>query len=160
MKRDIINDENAVSISIGFILTFSITVIAFLMIMQTFYGMLYQAEHTVLREEFEIHGNDIAVQLTNIDTIVNVTLSSGGSIGEIRYDVSLPDKIAGSYYSLEFINRSSGSEMIFGSDDRLETIVKIPYVTQTTDVVSTTIYSAAGKHYLSYNSSTNLIEVY
>jgi len=158
MKRDILNDESAVSISVGFILTFSITVIAFLMIMQTFYGMLYQAEHTVLREEFEIHGNDIAVQLTNIDTIVNVTLSSGGSIGEIRYDVSLPDKIAGSYYSVEFSNQTS--EIVFNSDDRLETTAKIPYVTQTTNVLSTKIYSAAGEHYLLYNPSTNLIEVY
>ncbi|MCL7410922.1 MAG: hypothetical protein M8350_03810 [Methanosarcinaceae archaeon] len=158
MKRDILNDDNAVSISIGFILTFTITVIAFLMIMQTFYGMLYQAEHTVLRAEFEIHGNDIAVQLTNIDTIVNVSLSSGGSIGEIRYEVSLPDKIAGSYYSVEFSNLTS--EIIFGSDDRLETIAKIPYVTQTTTVSSTKIYSAAGEHYLLYNPSTNLIEVY
>ena len=158
MKRNILNDENAVSISIGFILTFTITVIAFLMIMQTFYVMLYQAEHTVLREEFEIHGSDIAVQLTNIDTIVNVTLSSGGSVGEIRYDISLPDKIAGSYYSVEFSNQTG--EIIFDSDDRLETIVKVPYVTQTTNVESTTIYSAAGEHYLSYNSSTNLIEVY
>ncbi|MBW6470289.1 MAG: hypothetical protein K0A90_03605 [Methanosarcinaceae archaeon] len=158
MKRDILNDDNAVSISIGFILTFTITVIAFLMIMQTFYGMLYQAEHTVLREEFEIHGNDIAVQLTNIDTIVNVSLSSGGSIGEIRYEVSLPDKIAGSYYSVEFSNNTN--EIIFGSDDRLETIAKIPYVTQTTTVSSTKIYSAAGEHYLLYNPSTNLIEVY
>jgi hypothetical protein len=158
MKRDILNDESAVSISVGFILTFSITVIAFLMIMQTFYGMLYQAEHTVLREEFEIHGNDIAVQLTNIDTIVNVTLSSGGDIGEIRYDVSLPDKIAGSYYSVEFSNLTS--EITFNSDDRLETTAKIPYVTQTTTVSSTKIYSAAGEHYLLYNPSTNLIEVY
>ncbi|MDF1533899.1 MAG: hypothetical protein P1P69_05285 [Methanosarcinaceae archaeon] len=158
MKKDILNDDNAVSISIGFILTFTITVIAFLMIMQTFYGMLYQAEHTVLREEFEIHGNDIAVQLTNIDAIVNVSLSSGGSIGEIRYEVSLPDKIAGSYYSVEFSNLTS--EIIFGSDDRLETIAKIPYVTQTTTVSSTKIYSAAGEHYLLYNPSTNLIEVY
>ncbi|NOR47636.1 MAG: hypothetical protein GQ533_06275 [Methanosarcinaceae archaeon] len=158
MKRDILNDENAVSISVGFILTFTITVIAFLMIMQTFYGMLYQAEHTVLREEFEIHGNDIAVQLTNIDTIVNVTLSSGGDIGEIRYDVSLPDKIAGSYYSVEFSNLTS--EITFNSDDRLETTAKIPYVTQTTTVSSTKIYSAAGEHYLLYNPSTNLIEVY
>ena len=158
MKRDILNDENAVSISVGFILTFSITVIAFLMIMQTFYGMLYQAEHTVLREEFEIHGNDIAVQLTNIDTIVNVTLSSGGDIGEIRYDISLPDKIAGSYYSVEFSNLTS--EITFNSDDRLETTAKIPYVTQTTTVSSTKIYSAAGEHYLLYNPSTNLIEVY
>jgi hypothetical protein len=158
MKRDILNDENAVSISVGFILTFTITVIAFLMIMQTFYGMLYQAEHTVLREEFEIHGNDIAVQLTNIDTIVNVTLSSGGDIGEIRYDVSLPDKIAGSYYSVEFSNLTS--EITFNSDDRLETTAKIPYITQTTTVSSTKIYSAAGEHYLLYNPSTNLIEVY
>ena len=158
MKRDILNDESAVSISVGFILTFSITVIAFLMIMQTFYGMLYQAEHTVLREEFEIHGNDIAVQLTNIDTIVNVTLSSGGDIGEIRYYVSLPDKIAGSYYSVEFSNLTS--EIIFNSDDRLETTAKIPYITQTTTVSSTKIYSAAGEHYLLYNPSTNLIEVY
>lgn len=158
MKRDILNDESAVSISVGFILTFSITVIAFLMIMQTFYGMLYQAEHTVLREEFEIHGNDIAVQLTNIDTIVNVTLSSGGDIGEIRYDVSLPDKIAGSYYSVEFSNLTS--EITFNSDDRLETTAKIPYITQTTTVSSTKIYSAAGEHYLLYNPSTNLIEVY
>ncbi len=158
MKRDILNDESAVSISVGFILTFSITVIAFLMIMQTFYGMLYQAEHTVLREEFEIHGNDIAVQLTNIDTIVNVTLSSGGDIGEIRYDVSLPDKIAGSYYSVEFSNLTS--EIRFNSDDRLETTAKIPYITHTTTVSSTKIYSAAGEHYLLYNPSTNLIEVY
>ncbi len=158
MKRDILNDDNAVSVSIGFILTFSITVIAFLMIIQAFYGMLYQTEHTVLREEFEIHGNDIAVQLTNIDTIVNVTLSSGGNIGEIRYDVSLPDKIAGSYYSIEFSN--STREIIFESDDRLETTAKIPYATQTTTVSSTKIYSAAGEHYLLYNSSTNLIEVY
>ena len=158
MKRDILNDDHAVSISIGFILTFTITVIAFLMIMQTFYGMLYQAEHTVLREEFEIHGNDIAVQLTNIDTIVNVTLSSGGNIGEIRYDISLPDKIAGSYYSVEFSNLTN--EIIFESDDRLETTAKIPYITQTTIVSSVKIYSAAGDHYLLYNPSTNLIEVY
>lgn len=158
MKRDILNDESAVSISVGFILTFSITVIAFLMIMQTFYGMLYQAEHAVLREEFEIHGNDIAIQLTNIDTIVNVTLSSGGDIGEIRYDVTLPDRIAGSYYSVEFSNLTG--EIIFNSDDRLETTAKIPYVTRTTVVSSAKVYSAAGEHYLLYNPSTNLIEVY
>jgi len=158
MKRDLLNDDDAVSVSVGFILTFSVTVIAFILILQSFYGMMDNAEQTVMREEFEIHGNDIAVQLTNIDTIVNVTGQASGSAQEICYDILLPDKIAGQYYSIEFSNVSR--EIIFESEGRKETMVKIPYTTQTTYVASATIYSAAGEHYLSYNPATDLIEVH
>ncbi|TFH44435.1 MAG: hypothetical protein E4G94_03860 [ANME-2 cluster archaeon] len=158
MKRDLLNDENSVSISIGFILTFGITVIAFIMIMNSFYSMMGQAEHTVMREEFEILGNDISVQLTNVDTIVGNTSNAGSNTQEIRYDLSLPDKVAGQYYSIGFSNQSR--EIIFCSHEKSETTVKIPYATRTVDVASTTIYSAAGSHYLLYSPATNIIEVH
>jgi hypothetical protein len=158
MKRDLLNDENAVSISIGFILTFGITVIAFILILNSFYSMMGQAEQTVMREEFEILGNDIAVQLTKIDTIVDITGNAGSNTQEIRYDLSIPDKVAGQYYSIEFSNQSR--EIIFSSHERSETMVKIPYATRTVDVASTTIYSAAGSHYLLYSPVTNIIEIH
>lgn len=158
MKGNLLNDENAVSISIGFILTFGITVIAFILILNSFYSMMGQAEQTVMREEFEIHGNDIAVKLTNIDNIVGIAGTAGSNYQEISYDLTLPDKIAGQYYSIEFSNQSR--EIILSSHERSETTVKIPYATRTVDVASTTIYSAAGSHYLFYSTTTNIIEVY
>ncbi|MDI3486046.1 MAG: hypothetical protein PWQ50_1266 [Methanolobus sp.] len=63
MIRGFIDDENAVSISVGFILTFTISVLMIVMVLSSFYSLMNDAEQTVMHDEFEIHGNDIAVRI-------------------------------------------------------------------------------------------------
>ncbi len=156
MKR-LTNDENAVSLSIGFILTFSITVLVLVTILTSFYSLMNQAEQTVMRDEFEIHGSDLAVKITTIDTIAGTAINSGATVGEIRYDVSLPEKIAGKHYEIELSNTTN--DIIISSEERDETRVKVPFSTDDTTVLSTTLYSSKGKFQIIYNPDTNTIEM-
>jgi hypothetical protein len=48
-----------------------------------------------MRSEFEIHGNDISMQISSIDSLVAVMDNSGAYIGVLEYDLDLPDRIAG-----------------------------------------------------------------
>ncbi|AKB85754.1 hypothetical protein [Methanococcoides methylutens] len=155
--KQIFHDNRAVATSVGFILTFSITVITFLLVMNASYDMMEQAEHTVMREEFEIHGNNIALQMTEMETIINTNKEAGGSIGEIRYEILLPLKVANDYYSVEFSN--SSKEMTFESHGRAVTRVKIPFELQTIGLMDTTISSASGEHYMTYNSTADKLEI-
>lgn len=156
--KQLFHDNKAVATSVGFILTFSITVITFVLVMNASYDMMDQAEHTVMREEFEIHGNNIALQLTEMETIVNITSNAGGEVDEIRYEILLPLKVANEYYYVEFSNQTN--EMIFESHGRAETRVKIPYEMRNIQLMGTTISSAAGEHYMIYNSTANMVEIY
>ncbi|MDW7731131.1 MAG: hypothetical protein SCH66_01735 [Methanolobus sp.] len=155
--RRLADDENAVSVSIGFILTFSITVLILVTILSSFYSLMDQAEQTVMRDEFEIHGNDIAVKITTIDTMAGTAMRSGSSIREIRYELSLPGKIAGKPYSIEFSNTTN--DIIFASEDRDETRVKIPFSTEDTTLLSTTLYSSKAEFDIIYNPDANTIEI-
>ncbi|WP_445474699.1 DUF7266 family protein [Methanococcoides methylutens] len=156
--KQIFHDNRAVATSVGFILTFAITVITFVLVMNASYNMMEQAEQTVMREEFEIHGSNIALQITEMETIVNMTSSAGGEIGDLRYEVLLPLKVANDYYSVEFSNQTN--EMIFESHGRDETRVKIPYGLKSIGLMNTTISSATGEHYMLYNSTVNMIEIH
>jgi len=155
--RRLTDDENAVSISIGFILTFSITVLVLVTILTSFYSLMDQAEQTVMRDEYEIHGNDIAVKITTIDTMAGNAIRSGSDIGEIRYSLSLPEKIAGQTYSIEFSNTTN--DIVFASEDRDETRVKIPFSTEDTTVLSTTLYSSKSEYSIVYNPDARTIEI-
>ncbi|MBN2109794.1 MAG: hypothetical protein JW705_01720 [Methanosarcinaceae archaeon] len=155
--RTLAKDDNAVSLSIGFILTFSITILVLVTILSSFYTLMDQAEQKVMRDEFEIHGNDIAVKITTIDTIAGAAMRSGSDIGELRYELSLPDKIAGKQYLIEFSNTTN--DIIFSSEERDETRVKIPYSTDGTTLLSTTLYSSTGEYQIIYNPDANTIEI-
>jgi hypothetical protein len=151
-------DNKAVSTSVGFILTFVITIITFLLVMQSSYGLMDQAEHTVMREEFEIHGNNIALQLTKIDTMVGVVNNGGGEIIGHRSELMIPIRIANEYYYVEFSNQTR--EIIFESNERSETRVQVAFDIENTNIMSTTLSSASGDHFLLYNSTSNVIEIY
>ncbi|TQD28245.1 hypothetical protein [Methanolobus vulcani] len=155
--RKLTEDESAVSISIGFILTFSITVLILVTILTSFYSMMDQAEQRVMRDEFEIHGSDLAVKITTIDTIAGAAMDSGATVGEISYEVSLPEKIAGKHYAIEIDNTTK--EIIISSEERDETRVKIPFSTDDTTVLSTTLYSPKGEFLITYDPDTNTIEM-
>ncbi|MDA0525212.1 DUF7266 family protein [Methanococcoides alaskense] len=156
--KQLYTDNKAVSTSVGFILTFVITIITFILVMQSSYGLMDQAEHTVMREEFEIHGNNIALQLTKIDTMVGIVNNGGGEIVEHRSELMVPIKIANEYYYVEFSNQTR--EIIFESNERSETRVQVAFDIENTNIMSTTLSSASGDHFLLYNSTSNVIEIY
>jgi hypothetical protein len=78
-------------------------------------------------------------------------------VGEIRYDVSLPEKIAGKHYEIELSNTTN--DIIISSEERDETRVKVPFSTDDATVLSTTLYSSQGEFQIVYNPSTNTIEM-
>ncbi|WMW26208.1 hypothetical protein RE474_05715 [Methanolobus sediminis] len=151
--RSLREDDSAVSITVGFILTFSITVIILVTILSSFYSLMNTAEQTVMREEFEIHANDIAVRIATIDTMIGTASHSGSEVDELKYEISLPERIAGKTYSIEFDN--STKDIVFISQDRKETRIKVPYYTENTIVYSTTLQSSKGEYTIEYDPDIN-----
>ncbi len=157
MIRRIIDDENAVSISLGTILMFSITVVTLIVVISSFYTMMDRHEDSVTRNQFEIHGNDLALQISNIDTAVQITNNYGGKTENISSLFSLPPKIADNQYSIEFSNNSK--EIIFESGDEAETEVKVSYVTSAVNISSKKIYSGPDHFEFYYDKDSNLIKI-
>ena len=153
----LLKDETAVSISVGFILTFVISVIALVTVLTSFYTLMDRAEQTVMRSEFEIHGNDISMQIASIDALVAVMNNSGAYMGVLEYELNLPDQIAGEYYSVSVVN--SSHEIMLQSSDKAETKVMIPYSTNNIVVVESTIFSEAGRHYMTYDPVQRTLEM-
>ncbi|MFA0821626.1 MAG: hypothetical protein ACC612_01885 [Methanomethylovorans sp.] len=153
----LLKDETAVSISVGFILTFVISVIALVTVLTSFYTLMDRAEQTVMRSEFEIHGNDISMQIASIDSLVAVMNNSGARIGVMEYELSLPDQIAGEHYSVSVVN--SSHEIMLQSRDKAETKVMIPYSTNNIAVMESTIFSEAGRHYMTYDPVQRSLEI-
>ena len=153
----LLKDETAVSISVGFILTFVISVIALVTVLTSFYTLMDRAEQTVMRSEFEIHGNDISMQIASIDALVAVMNNSGAYMGVLEYELNLPDQIAGEHYSVSVVN--SSHEIMLQSSDKAETKVMIPYSTNNIVVVESTIFSEAGRHYMTYDPVQRTLEM-
>lgn len=153
----LLKDETAVSISVGFILTFVISVIALVTVLTSFYTLMDRAEQTVMRSEFEIHGNDISMQIASIDALVAVMNNSGAYMGILEYELNLPDQIAGEHYSVSVVN--SSHEIMLQSSDKAETKVMIPYSTNNIVVVKSTIFSEAGRHYMTYDPVQRTLEM-
>jgi len=153
----LLKDETAVSISVGFILTFVISVIALVTVLTSFYTLMDRAEQTVMRSEFEIHGNDISMQIASMDALVAVMNNSGAYMGVLEYELNLPDQIAGEYYSVSVVN--SSHEIMLQSSDKAETKVMIPYSTNNILVVESTIFSEAGRHYMTYDPVHRTLEM-
>ncbi|OPY25180.1 MAG: hypothetical protein A4E23_00120 [Methanomethylovorans sp. PtaU1.Bin073] len=153
----LLKDDTAVSISVGFILTFVISVIALVTVLTSFYTLMDRAEQTVMRSEFEIHGNDISMQIASIDSLVAVMNNSGAYIGVLEYELNLPDQIAGEHYSVSVVN--SSHEIMLQSRDKAETKVMIPYSTNNIVVVESTIFSEASRHYMTYDPVHRTLEM-
>lgn len=155
MIRQFRDDEKAVSISVGFILTLSITVITMVVVINSFYGMIDRAEQTIMRDEFEIHGNDMALQISNIDATVQITRNAGGELGSFFFELPLPDEIAGQQYSMEISNQTS--EIIFESHGKDATRVKVPYKIHETEIASVKLYSGSDDFILHYDPASDMI---
>ncbi len=150
--RKFIKNEDAVSITVGFILMLSITVLVFSAIILSFYTLSQQSEKVAMRESFDILGSGLAIRITTVDTLVNITNYYGGTVNFLEYEFSIPASIANEGYSINITN--STKQIILESDDGATSWV--PFNTSS-DLMQTTIYSSAQDY--KFNYSNNMIRI-
>jgi hypothetical protein len=83
---------------------------------------------------------------------------SGASVEEIQYEFNMPSRIAGKPYSVELDN--SSGDIVFISDKRERTQVKVPYFAENTVVSASTVESIKGNFVIAYDPETNIIIIY
>ncbi len=150
-SKNLLKNEDAVSITVGFILTLSITVLVFSGIVLSFYTLTQQSQKAAMQTSFDILGSGLAVKLTTIDTLVNISKSYGGATMNIEYDFSIPASIAHEGYSINITN--STKQMILESDNGAKAWV--PFNTSS-NITQTTIYSSAQDYKFIYNSTNGI----
>lgn len=152
MKR-LISDESAVTITISYILKFSVTVIALLMLLFSFQAMIQRAEETVMRSEMEILGSDIALRLSSMDMTISSTRGASGSVNALEHEFAIPPEIAGNAYYIEI----KSNEIDLKSRE-VDVETRIPFETDTI-VTPGTIHSSTTRHRIIYNQSSGAMEV-
>src|SRR5574341_793259 len=97
-SEKLLRNDDAVSISVGFILMFSISVIIFSAIIISFIALSHQSEKSAMRETFRIMGSGLATQIVMVDTLISTSGSYGGTVNHLEYSFSLPASVAGKGY--------------------------------------------------------------
>jgi FlaG/FlaF family flagellin (archaellin) len=153
-SKNILENDDAVSVSIGYILMFAITMLVFTAVILSFYTLSYNSEKSAMMESFRIVGSGVAAKITTVDLLVNITRSYDGNINLLEYDFSIPDSMASKSY---FINiTSSPQEIIIESDNGAKTVS--PYIL-TTNITQRILYSGGENYMIKYNVSGFNIEI-
>lgn len=147
-SKNLIKNEDAVSISLGAILMFSISVLVFVAVILSFYTLSNSSEKAAMRGSFDILGSGLAVKITTVDTLVNISNSYGGTVNALEYEFSIPASIANEGYSVNITN--STKQIIIQSDNGA--IAWIPFNTSTS-LAGTTIYSNAQYYKFIYSNN-------
>ena len=150
--KKFIKNEDSVSITVGFILTLSLTVLVFSAIILSFYALTQQSEKITLKESFDILGNGIALKITTVDTLVNVTHGYGGTINSLEYEFSIPAYIADEEYGVNITNK----QLILESDNDVK--AWIPFNTSTM-IEERVILSNAQDYIMVYNKTGNSVRI-
>ncbi len=153
-NKNLIENDDAVSISLGFILMLSITVLVFSATLLSFYTLSSQSEKTAMRESFEIMASGLAVRITTVDMLINLTSSYSGEVNALEYEFSIPATIANEGYSITISN--STKEIIIEADNGAK--ARVPFNTSS-KIMRTTIYSNAQDYKFIYNKADNAITI-
>ncbi len=154
--KNLIKNEDAVSITVGFILTVSITVLVFSGIIIAFYALSQQSEKAAAISSLDILGSGVAVRITTMDTLVNISNSYGGSpclcVNSLEYDFSIPASVSHEGYSVNITN--STKQVILESDSGVESWN--PYNTSSS-FAGTVIDSNSQDYKFAYDKTNNII---
>jgi len=150
IKKILIN-EDAVSITIGFILMFSITVLVFSGIIISFYSLTGQSHETGMRISFDIMGSGFAARVTSMDTLVSIIRSHGGNINQLEYDFSIPASIAGESYSISITRE----KLLLDAENDAK--ARMPF--NSYYYINEQLYSNAQDYTLSYDNNNNSMEI-
>ncbi len=147
-KSRFIQNDEAVSISLGFILTFSISVLIFVAIILSFYTLSDSSEKTAMRGSFDIMGSELGVKITIVDTMINITNTYGGTVNKLEYEFSVPASIANEGYSVNVTN--STKQVIIQADNGA--ISWIPFNTSA-NITQTMVYSNSQCYEFNYTNN-------
>ena len=150
---NIIKDDNAVSISIGFILTFAITVIVFSAVVLSFYNLTGDMKGKAMQESYRMLGSKMSTELTIFDTLINTTGSYGGTVNSLEYEFTAPASIASESYSFNITDATN--EVIVESDfARTVTPFNI-----STALNGRKFYSGAENYEFTYDTANSTINI-
>jgi len=149
--KNLLKNEEAVSITIGFILILFITVLIFSATILSFYALTLSSQQAAMRESFDILGSGFAARVTSMDTLVNITKSNGGAVNKLEYDFSIPVSIANQEYGINITR-----ERIF-LDAENGAKAWIPF--NSSYNINEQIYSNAQDYTLSYDNNTNSMRI-
>ncbi|MDF1531767.1 MAG: Ig-like domain-containing protein [ANME-2 cluster archaeon] len=96
----IMNDEQAVTVTLETILLFTITVMMLGMVMLAFNSINDRASETVMKEQYASIGNDVASKIVDMDVEIKASLLKD-SVVEIQKELNLPPLIANKPYEIE-----------------------------------------------------------
>lgn len=153
-SKRILENEDAVSVSIGFILMFGITVLMFTAVILSFYTLSQNSEKSAMRESFRIVGSGVASKITTVDMLINMTRSYDGNINLLEYEFSIPDSMASKSYTVNITG--SPQEIIIESENGARTVS--PYIL-TTNISERILYSGGENYMIKYNVSGDNIEI-
>lgn len=151
-RKKLIQNEEAVSITLGFMLMFSITVLVFSIIILSFYTLTVQSERVAMRESFDVLGSGLAIKITTFDTLLNITNDMDGTVNTLEYDFSIPSSVANDVYNINITK----NKLIIDSD--IEATAWIPFNTSA-GIEEKTIYSNAMDYTIIFNKTSNRIEI-
>jgi FlaG/FlaF family flagellin (archaellin) len=155
-SKNLLGKDDAVSVSIGFIIMFAVTVILFTGLIISFYTLTRNTEKSSMGESFKIMGDRMAADIDMVDTMVNFVNSNGGNVNALEYEFSLPASVAGKSYTVNMT--SSIHEIIIDSDNNAKTVTPFKTSTNFTEIK---IYNGAEIHKFKYdpiNSSIIVVE--
>lgn len=149
--KNLLKNEDAVSITLGFILILFITVLVFSATILSFYTLTQHSQEAAMRESFDILGSGFAARVTSMDTLVNITTSNGGIVNQMEYDFSIPASIANEGYGINITR-----ERIF-LDAENNAKAWIPF--NSSYNITEQIYSNAQDYTLSYDNNNNSMKI-
>ncbi|KCZ71767.1 hypothetical protein ANME2D_01822 [Candidatus Methanoperedens nitroreducens] len=153
-SKDLFKNNDAVSISVGFILMFAVTVLIFSATILSFYTLSQQSEKAAMRESFRTMGSGLAVKITMVDTLASVINSYGGTVNTLEYEFSAPASVADKSYTVNITGPTQ--EIIMESDNGVRIVA--PFNTSTS-FTGIKIYSGAVDYVLKYDRSSNSLNI-
>ena len=149
--KNLLKNEDAVSITLGFILILSVTVLVFSAIILSFYTLTQHSKEAAMMESFDIMGSGFAIKVSSMDTLVNITISNGGIVNLLEYDISIPASIANEGYS---INITREKIVLEAENDAKSWI---PF--NSSSNITEKIYSNAQDYTLNYDNNNNSMKI-
>lgn len=152
--KNLLKNDDAVSITVGFILMLSITMLIFSAVVISFSTLTSQSEKIAMRESFETMGSGLAARVTTLDVLINITNSYGGTVDSLDYEFSIPPPIAYKDYSIEI--NSSTKQIIIEAENGAQ--AWIPFNTSV-NFAENKIYGSSQNYRFIYDKYNNTLKI-
>lgn len=103
----LVNDERAVSTTLGYTLTLSITAVLLAGLLTAGGTLIEDQRQAVATDELTVTGQQLAGGLEDADRLASTNQNGTGEYGTVRVNVWLPDGVGMGGYTLRVVNQSS-----------------------------------------------------